>query len=50
MKLRVDDPLAVALITAIRLGDMGAVRTLVGENPGLAAARIEDLKGARRRR
>ena len=40
LKLFEDEPLAVAVIGAIRKGDLEALRRLLGENPGLAAATI----------
>jgi len=38
--LRAGDPLAVALVAAIRGGDAGALERLLKANPGLASARI----------
>jgi ankyrin repeat protein len=35
-----DDPVAVALVSAIRAGDTAALRALVDEHPGLARARV----------
>lgn len=43
--LRADDPAAVALAAAIRGGDLQSLERLLGERPGLAAARIVDAKG-----
>lgn len=45
MRLRDDDPVAVALKTAIQSGDVPGLRQLLAEHPGLAAARIEGRKG-----
>lgn len=45
MRLREDDPVALALQAAIRGGDLDALRRLLGANPGLAAARIEGGRG-----
>jgi hypothetical protein len=39
------DPLAIATTTAIRSGDVAALRTLLTGHPGLATARITDGKG-----
>jgi hypothetical protein len=39
------DPLAIATITAIRSGDVAALRTLLTRHPDLATARITDDKG-----
>jgi ankyrin repeat protein len=46
LKLRHDDPIAVALFSAIRTGDLASLRHQLVENPGLATARIERQKGA----
>jgi hypothetical protein len=40
-----DDPVATALVGAVRDGDLEALARLLGEHPGLAAARIDDGKG-----
>lgn len=37
-----DEPLAVAAVTAIRTGDVTALRRLLADNPGLATARLGD--------
>jgi hypothetical protein len=39
------DPVAVALVEAIHTGDLDALERLLGQQPGLAAARIGDDKG-----
>lgn len=41
------DPVAVALIQAIRAGDLDALSALLAEHPGLAEARLEDRRGSR---
>jgi len=43
-----DDPVAVALIQAIRTGDIDALEHLLRQHPGLASARIQDSKGSSR--
>jgi hypothetical protein len=48
MRLHADDPLARALMEAIREGDLVSVKQLLAEHPGLAAVRIEDAKGGSR--
>ena len=48
MEIRTDDPLAVAVGTAIRGGDVERLRQLLDENPGLANARIKDERGVGR--
>jgi ankyrin repeat protein len=35
-----DDPVPVALVRAVRAGDLAALERLLAENPGLASARI----------
>jgi len=45
LTLRADEPLAVAVVAAIRGGDLGALARLLSENPGLAAARIAEKGG-----
>ncbi|MGH3916461.1 MAG: ankyrin repeat domain-containing protein [Pseudonocardiaceae bacterium] len=37
-----EDPVAVAVVTAIRTGDLATLRRLLTENPGLATARLGD--------
>lgn len=46
--IRNDDPLAVAVTTAIRSGDVTALRKLLADNEGLATARIADGSGCSR--
>ena len=48
MEIQSDDPLAVAIVSAIRRGDVDAVGSLVGEHAELASARIRDADGATR--
>jgi hypothetical protein len=45
MRLRHDDPIAIALIGAIRTGDLASLARQLAENPGLAATRIKRQKG-----
>ena len=48
MKLRADEPLAVAVVNAIQKGDVGLLQDLLCQNPGLAKATIskpEDATG-----
>ncbi len=40
--LSTDDPMAIAFVTAIRTGDIPALRALLAQHPGLAGARIGD--------
>jgi hypothetical protein len=42
LTLHTDEPLAVAAVDAIHRGDVGALRRLLDENPGLATARLGD--------
>lgn len=42
------DPLAVVAVTAVRNGDLDALRALVADEPELAVARIRDAKGGTR--
>jgi ankyrin repeat protein len=46
--MRRDDPLAVALIDAVRSGDVDALSQLLDANPELASARIQDNTGCSR--
>jgi ankyrin repeat protein len=46
--LRSDEPLAVALIQAVRSGDVDSLRELLDANPELASARIQDSRGCSR--
>jgi uncharacterized protein len=46
--LREDEPLAIAIASGIRIGDLDAVRRLVAGNPGLAAERLANDKGSAR--
>jgi uncharacterized protein len=48
MRLRMDDPVALLLVQAIRGGDVEELRRLLGEHPGLATARIEGARGGSR--
>jgi hypothetical protein len=47
LKLPDNDPVAVALVKAIRAGDLATLERLLAEHPGLASAMILDSKGAR---
>jgi uncharacterized protein len=46
--LQSGDPIATALVEAIRSGDLQSLERLLGERPGLAAASIADDKGGAR--
>src|SRR5262245_47888301 len=46
--LGADDPVAAALVAAIRAGDLAALRQLLGEHPGLAGAPLRDRRGVTR--
>ena len=46
--LRWDDPVAVALVGAIRAGDVESLRRLLHEQPGLTATRLADDRGGLR--
>jgi len=48
--LGTEDPVAVAVVTAIHRGDVAALRRLLAEHPGLAASRFgdDDLDGMSR--
>jgi hypothetical protein len=48
VEIQNDDPLAVAVVSAIRQGDVDAVGSLVREYAGLASSRIRDAKGETR--
>jgi len=45
LRLRKGDPVAVALVEAIQIGDLESLTRLLRDQPGLAAARIEGGKG-----
>jgi uncharacterized protein len=45
LRLLRSDPVAQALVAAIHAGELGSLAELLGEHPGLAAARIVDDKG-----
>jgi ankyrin repeat protein len=47
MSLAADDPLASSVGTAIRAGDLDALRDLLDEHPGLANATIAGRRGSR---
>jgi ankyrin repeat protein len=46
-EIRSDDPVAVALIQAIRTGDVGALSELLAAHPGLASSRLVGNRGSR---
>ncbi|HEY4360602.1 MAG TPA: ankyrin repeat domain-containing protein [Bryobacteraceae bacterium] len=48
MEIPKDGPLGSGIVAAIHSGDLAALERLLGENPGLATARIVDAKGVRR--
>lgn len=48
VEIQDDNPLAVAIVSAIRQGDVDAVGSLVREHAGLASARIRDAEGGTR--
>lgn len=48
MNIRAENPRAVAVVAAIQTGEVERLRQLLGDNPGLAAARIVDGKGVSR--
>lgn len=48
MNIPADDPLTVSVVSAIRDGEVKELRRLLGENPGLATARIVDDCGVGR--
>jgi len=48
LTLRRDDPVAVALVTTIREGDVRSLQRLLEKHPGVASARIQDQKGGLR--
>jgi uncharacterized protein len=48
LRLHKGDPLARAVVETIRSGDLESLERLLAENPGLAAARIEDGQGTSR--
>ncbi|MGK5112834.1 hypothetical protein [Geodermatophilus sp. CPCC 205506] len=43
-----DDPVAVALVGAVREGDLPALRRLLAEHPGLATVRVAGRDGCAR--
>jgi ankyrin repeat protein len=45
VNIAADNPLAVAAVDAIHLGDVASLKRLLEDNPGLANARILDPKG-----
>jgi uncharacterized protein len=48
VRLREDDPLAVTLIDSIHRGNLESLRRLLTQHHGLAAARIEGIRGGAR--
>ena len=44
LRLSRSDPVALALVAAIHAGELGSLRELLREHPGLAAARLMDDK------
>src|SRR3990170_6305835 len=48
MKTPADDPIAVAVMSAIRSGDVARLQHLLAETPALATARIIDNRGCGR--
>src|SRR6266403_1471821 len=48
LTLHHDDPIAVALVTAIRAGEVPSLQHMLEEHPGVAVGRIQDKKGGLR--
>jgi len=48
VEIQDDNPLAVAIVSAIRQGDVDVVGSLVREHAGLASAHIRDARGGTR--
>lgn len=48
VEIRDEDALAIDAVVAVRQGELGALGTLLGEQPELANARIRDSKGGSR--
>jgi ankyrin repeat protein len=48
LNIAADDSQAIAVVAAIRSGDLAGLKRLLGENPDLATARIVDACGAAR--